>query len=83
MSEKLKNKINWNPKSGSMLRPYLKPINPPINESRLVMDLLEGSERDFIKRTHTTGDFSLLLSYKNTPAMITSFEINKKDIVLL
>lgn len=71
------------PKTGEVLRAYLRPVKPLLDHNGLRLDLLLGSSRAALLGSITGfgGDASLVLSYKGVYGAITCLEIDPENIL--
>jgi hypothetical protein len=61
---------------------FVVPLFPPLTRTELLINLLLGSERGSVKAP-TTGDASLVVSYKGYEAAILSFLTQNADLHIL
>lgn len=71
------------PKTGVVLRTYLRPVRPLLDHNGLRLDLLLGSSRAALLGSITGlgGDASLVLSYKGVHGAIACLEIDPENIL--
>lgn len=69
------------PKTGEVLRAYLRPVKPLLDHNGLRLDLLLGSSRAALLGSITGfgGDASLVLSYKGVHGAIACLEIDPEN----
>ncbi len=82
MNVNIKEALGWQPRGADFFRPYICEAEPPLDSSKLDLDLLAGTERQSL-RAPFTGTYTIALKYKGRTGAVTSLEEVGGDLVVL